>query len=114
MIFSTKKVAKYRINTCSALDSSALLIAIDNINTVCEIVLYVSCWRSGYMCLAGAVVIVADSGPLTQRFRVQYGGLLYRPMKKKVKGEGWLTGLSRYMNDKKIVIKWNLTPLHIV
>ena len=25
-----------------------------------------------------------------------YGGLLYRPMKKKVKGEGWLTGLSRY------------------
>ena len=43
-----------------------------------------------------------------------YGGLLYRPMKKKVKGEGWLTGLSRYMNDKEIVIKWNLTPLHIV
>ena len=35
----------------------------------------------------------------------QYGGLLYRPMKKKVKGEGWLTGLSRYMNDKEIVIK---------
>ena len=26
----------------------------------------------------------------------EYGGLLYRPMKKKVKGEGWLTGLSRY------------------
>ena len=24
-----------------------------------------------------------------------YGGLLYRPMKKKVKGEGWLTGLSQ-------------------
>ena len=44
----------------------------------------------------------------------EYGGLLYRPMKKKVKGEGWLTGLSRYMNDKEIVIKWNLTPLHIV
>ena len=34
-------------------------------------------------------------------------------MKKKVKGEGWLTGLSRYMNDKEIVIKWNLTPLHV-
>ena len=48
---------------------------------------------------------------------LQYGGLLYRPMKKKVKGEGWLTGLSRYMNEKEIVIKWNLTPLlslHIV
>ena len=45
---------------------------------------------------------------------ILYGGLLYRPMKKKVKGEGWLTGLSRYMNDKEIVIKWNLTPLHIV
>ena len=44
----------------------------------------------------------------------QYGGLLYQPMKKKVKGEGWLTGLSRYMNDKEIVTKWNLTPLHIV
>ena len=42
---------------------------------------------------------------------MSYGGLLYRPMKKKVKGEGWLTGLSRYMNDKEIVIKWNLTPL---
>ena len=26
----------------------------------------------------------------------KYGGLLYRPMKKRVKGEGWLTGLSRY------------------
>ena len=35
----------------------------------------------------------------------KYGGLLYRPMKKKVKGEGWLTGLSRYVNDKEIVIK---------
>ena len=48
------------------------------------------------------------------RVRTGYGGLLYRRMKQKVKGEGWLTGLSRYMNDKEIVIKWNLTPLHIV
>ena len=32
------------------------------------------------------------------KVQVEYGGLqlLYRPMKKKVKGEGWLTGLSRY------------------
>ena len=48
------------------------------------------------------------------RNSTEYGGLLYRPMKKKVKGEGWLTGLSRYINDKEIVIKWNLTLLHIV